>query len=68
MEYKAGQIYRSEKHGSTITVLEVQSIGFDRVAVTFKIEMPKENWIQETKWNGAVLTDFIKHNEYSLVA
>lgn len=67
MEFKAGQIFKSEKQGSIITVFEVvKSNALSKV--TFKIEVPKDKWESCTTWFSDVLTEFINTHEFVLIA
>lgn len=65
MEFKAGQIFKSEKHASTITVSKIEdSLPFSKV--TFKIEVPQDKWEDCTTWYSDVLAGFIEAHDFSL--
>lgn len=67
MEFKAGQIFKSEKQGSTITVFEIEK-SFPYSKVTFKIEVPQDKWESCTTWYSDVLAGFINAHDFILVA
>ena len=65
MEFKVGQIFKSEKHGSIITVSKIEdSRPFSKV--TFKIEVPRDKWEACTTWYSDVLAGFIEAHDFSL--
>ena len=60
MDFKASQIWKSEKHEAVITIYEVAN-----GEVSFKIEA--EDFEQETKWFVEVLKTFITDHGFELV-
>lgn len=67
MDFKAGQIYRSEKHGAEVVITNIKPIGFECL-VSFKIEVAKDNWQSCTEWKDNSLEQFLKGQEFTLVA
>ena len=59
MDFKESQIWKSEKHGSTITILWVEN---DRIS--FKIE--SEDFDHTTEWRAVVLEQFINDHGFKL--
>ena len=66
MDFKENQIWKSEKHGSTITILCVEKdIYIDEDRVSFKIE--SKDFKYTTGWRLSVLEQFITDHGFKLV-
>ena len=67
MGFKAGQIFKSDLHEATVTILEVTSTDSGS-KVSFKIEVPKDKWESCTEWFVDVFEQFLNDHEFMAVA
>ncbi len=66
MDFKESQIWKSEKHGSTITILWVEKDSLiDEDRISFKIE--SKDFDHTTEWRSSVLEQFIADHGFELV-
>lgn len=62
MNFKKGQIWKSEKIKAVITILEVSSLG----TISFLIESEEMSSNSGTEWNEAIFIQYLSENEFKL--
>ena len=61
MDFRAGQIWKSEKHNAVVKITSVRVAG-----VSFIIQKKDDNWESCTEWNWRVLEQFLSENGFEL--
>lgn len=61
MDFRAGQIWKSEKHNATVKITGVCVAG-----VSFIIQKKDDNWESCSEWQAMVLEQFLNENAFVL--